>query len=151
MSTSTDPPIFSTLEEEDARAILARNRVGRIAFSIRDRVDIQPIHFAYDGDWLFGRTEIGAKLTSLVHQPACALEVDEVHDLFHWDSVVVRGTFRMLDPENGPVDLYDRALARLRQLVPGTLTSRDPAPRRVILFAIRIDEITGRSARSAHD
>jgi uncharacterized protein len=151
MSTSTDIPRFSTLEEVDARALLARNRVGRIAFSFRDRVDIQPIHFVYDGDWLFGRTEVGAKLASLTHQPWCALEVDEVHDLFHWDSVVVRGSFRMLDPENGSTALYERALAKLRKLVPGSFTSHDPVPQRAILFAIRVDEISGRSARCPHD
>jgi nitroimidazol reductase NimA-like FMN-containing flavoprotein (pyridoxamine 5'-phosphate oxidase superfamily) len=140
-------PSFSTLDERDCRALLARNRVGRIAFSFHDRVDIQPIHYVYDSDWLVGRTSVGSKLTRLAHQPWCAFEVDEVHGLFEWASVVVHGSFRMLDPEIGQPDLYNRALAKLQQLVPGTFTEHDPAPQRAILFAIRIDEISGRAAR----
>ena len=153
MSTnaSTNAPIFSTLGERDCRALLARNRVGRIAFSLHDRVDIQPIHYAYEGDWLVGRTSIGSKLARLAHQPWCAFEVDEVHGLFDWSSVVVRGSFRMLDPETGMSDLYDRALVKLQQLVPGTFTEQDPTPHRAILFAIRLDEISGRSARYPRD
>jgi len=140
-------PTFFTMDEPDCHALLARNRVGRLAFSFRDRVDIQPIHYVYEGDWIVGRTSIGSKLASLAHQPWCAFEVDEVHGVFHWASVVVKGSFRMLDPETGMSDLYNRALKKLEQLVPGTFTEEDPTPHRAILFAIHIDEITGRSAR----
>jgi uncharacterized protein len=150
--TMPTPPIatprFSTLDERDCRALLARNRVGRIAFSFHDRVDIQPIHYVYDGDWLVGRTSIGSKLARLAHQPWCAFEVDEVHGLFEWASVVVHGSFRMLDPKSGQPDLYNRSVDKLQVLVPGTFTEQDPAPHRAILFAIRIDEISGRAALS---
>lgn len=145
--SSSITPIFSTLDEHDSRALLARNRVGRIAFSFRNRVDIQPIHYVYDGEWLVGRTSIGSKLAQLAHQPWCAFEVDEIHGVFHWASVVVHGSFRILDPESGMPDLYDRAVGKLQQLVPGTFTEEDPTPHRAILFAIHIDEISGRSAR----
>ena len=144
-------PKFSELSDRSARALLARNHVGRIAFSFRDRVDIQPIHFVYDEDWLFGRTGIGSKLVTLAHHPWCAFEVDEVEGLFHWDSVVVHGSFTMLDPEVGSSDLYRRALELLQRFIPGTLSERDPAPERAILFAIHIDELRGRSARLAGD
>jgi nitroimidazol reductase NimA-like FMN-containing flavoprotein (pyridoxamine 5'-phosphate oxidase superfamily) len=144
-------PQFSELSERSARALLARNHVGRIAFSFRDRVDIQPIHYVYDDQWLFGRTGIGSKLVKLAHQPWCAFEVDEVHGLFHWDSVVVHGSFTMLDPKLGSGDRYSRALELLRRFIPGTMSEVDPAPDRAILFAIHIDELRGRSARPAED
>jgi nitroimidazol reductase NimA-like FMN-containing flavoprotein (pyridoxamine 5'-phosphate oxidase superfamily) len=144
-------PQLSELSERSARALLARNHVGRIAFSFRDRVDIQPIHYVYDEKWLVGRTGVGSKLVKLAHQPWCAFEVDEVHDLFHWDSVVVHGSFTMLDPKLGSSDLYSRALQLLQRFIPGTMTEADPAPDRAILFAIHIDELRGRSARPADD
>jgi uncharacterized protein len=140
-------PRFSELSEKSARALLARNHVGRIAFTYHNQVDIQPIHYVYDEAWLVGRTGVGSKLTRLAHRPWCAFEVDEVHGLFHWDSVVVRGSFTMLDPELGSSDLYSRALEKLQRFIPGTLTERDPAPERVILFAIHVDELHGRCAR----
>lgn len=138
---------FTELDERSSRAFLARNHVGRIAFSLHDQVDIQPIHYVYDDEWLVGRTQVGSKLASLSHHPWCAFEVDEVRSVFEWDSVVVRGSFSILDPETASVDRYTRALSKLRAFIPGTLGSDDPAPARLILFGLHIDSISGRAAR----
>jgi uncharacterized protein len=151
MHATDDSPRFEELNERSARALLARNHVGRLAFAFKNRVDIQPIHYVYDDDYLFGRTSVGSKLVTLAHHPWCAFEADEVHGLFQWESVVVHGSFTMLDPKVGSSSLYMRALDLLRQFIPGTLSSRDPVPERAILFAIHIDEISGRSARPARD
>ena len=142
----TAAPEFRTLDDAECRALLARHRVGRIAYSLRDRVDIEPIHYVYDKSWVFGRTSVGAKLSTLAHRPWCAFEVDEVHAMFNWTSVVVKGSFHLLDPESGSPDSYRRALELLSSLVPGTFTSDDPVPHRTILFGIHAQEITGRSA-----
>ena len=151
MHATDHSPQFDELSERSARALLARNHVGRLAFSFKNRVDIQPIHYVYDDDYLFGRTSVGSKLVTLAHHPWCAFEVDEVHGLFQWESVVVHGSFTMLDPKVGSSSLYLRALDRLQRLIPGALSSRDPVPERAILFAIHIDEISGRAARPAAD
>ena len=147
MSASTPSPEFVRLSEPEARAVLARHHVGRIAYSFHDHVDIEPIHYVVDGNWIYGRTSIGTKIATLAHHPWCAFEVDEVRDTFDWESAVVKGTFHLLDPQAGSPDAYGRAVALLRQLVPGTLAADDPAPHRIVLFGIHIDEITGRAAR----
>lgn len=142
-------PEFYKLTDTEARSLLTRNNVGRIAYTFKDRVDIEPIHYVNEGDWLYGRTSMGTKLATLAHNQWCALETDEVHDTFDWKSVVVKGTFYLLDPETGMGDAYDRALILLRRFVPGTFSNRDPAPHRTVLFGIHINEITGRGARAA--
>ena len=63
---------FTELDERSSRAFLARNHVGRIAYSLHDQIDIQPIHYVYDDQWLVGRTQIGSKLATLSHHPWCA-------------------------------------------------------------------------------
>jgi nitroimidazol reductase NimA-like FMN-containing flavoprotein (pyridoxamine 5'-phosphate oxidase superfamily) len=142
----TVKPIFSTLEDVDARSLLARHHLGRIAYSLHDRVDIEPVHYAFDGEWIFGRTSMGAKLAALAHRPWCAFEVDEVHGPFDWASVVVKGSFYLLDPEASSPGLYGRALELLENLIPGSFTADDPAPHRGVLFGIYVQEIGGRSA-----
>ena len=144
---ATTGPHFRALSPEESRALLGRLRVGRIAFTLRDRVDIEPINSVLDGDWIFGRTSAGTKLATLLHHPWCAFEVDEERQLFEWSSVVVKGTFYLLDPEIGSPDTYQRALRLLTSLVPGTFEQHDPAPHRDILFGIRIDEMTGRASQ----
>ncbi len=140
-------PVFSELSDAAARALLARKHVGRIAYSLHDRVDIEPVHFAYDEGWIFGRTQMGTKLSRLAHHPWCAFEVDEVFGMFSWESVVVHGSFHLLDPESGSPVVYERALQHLRKLVPGTFSEDDPTPARTILFGIWMQEIHGRTAR----
>jgi len=140
-------PKFSQLTSSECHALLGRQNVGRLAFSQHDRVDIEPINYVSDGEWLFGRTSGGTKLATLLHHPWCAFETDEVRGLFDWDSVVVKGTFYLLDPEEGSPDTYRRAQHLLQKLVPGTFSANDPVPHRDILFGIYAHEVSGRSAR----
>ena len=146
--TQTAPPQFRELSTEECHALLARRRVGRIAFTHKDRVDIEPIHFVADDGWLYGRTAPGTKLEVVTRNRWVAFEVDEVETLFEWRSVVVKGGFYFLlkDGSDQETADYDHAVRVLRHLIPDTLTPADPLPDRVIVFRIHIDEITGRAS-----
>jgi nitroimidazol reductase NimA-like FMN-containing flavoprotein (pyridoxamine 5'-phosphate oxidase superfamily) len=72
----TDTPTIRELTDEEMHALLARNHVGRVAFSFHDRVDIRPIHYIFSDNWLFGRTEPSDKLVTLRHNQWVAFEVD---------------------------------------------------------------------------
>ena len=95
-------------------------------------------------EWCGG---IGSKLVKLAHHPWCAFEVDEGAWPLPLGQRRVHGSFTLLDPKVGSSDLYARAVERLQQFIPGTFTEEDPAPERVIPFAVHIDELSGRSAR----
>ncbi len=138
-------PIIRALSGGEAQALLGRNHVGRIAFSLQDRVDVEPIHYVYDAPWIFGRTSAGAKVLTLSHNQWCAFETDDVRGLFDWQSVVVKGPF---SPRHSPFATWDfgRALTALRRLVPSTLTDDDPTPHRDIVFGVHASEISGRSS-----
>jgi nitroimidazol reductase NimA-like FMN-containing flavoprotein (pyridoxamine 5'-phosphate oxidase superfamily) len=148
-ATTHASPAFRDLTPAESRALLGRHNVGRIAYSFHDRVDVQPIHYVVSGDWLYGRTSRGEKFMTLAHNPWCAFEVDEVRDLFDWDSVVVKGRLELLDPQVASLDAYEEGLKLMSALVPGAFTEVDPVPHRLILFRVHLSEITGRSARPA--
>lgn len=141
-------PTFRELARAECDALLARNRVGRLAYTFHDRVSIEPIHYAYADGWLVGRTAPGSKLDTLAHHPWIALEVDEVRDTFDWASVVVHGTFYRLHEHGSAAERasWERALPLLRQIVPEALASRDPVPFRDVLFHVHADEVSGRMA-----
>ena len=122
--------------------------MGRIAFSFKDRIDIQPIHYVYEAGWVYGRTSEGAKLTTLAHNRWLAFEVDEVRGPFDWASVVVQGSFHRIDPQGPPAEqgLSAHAVRLLRTVVPETLTTDDPAAFRTVLFRISLGAVTGRLA-----
>ena len=142
-------PVFSDLSRDECERILARNHVGRLAFSFRDRVDIEPIHYVYSSQWFYGRTSPGAKLTTLAHHRWVAFEVDEVQSIFHWQSVVVHGAFYIVEPDtaNKRNSVFLQAIDLLRTLIPETLTGDDPTSFRDVLFRIHLDEVHGRKAR----
>ena len=146
--TTAHHPRFIELSRNESLRLLSRNHHGRMAYSLHDRVDIEPLHYFYHDGWIYGRTGIGSKLLTLAHHPWCAFEVDEVRGLFDWDSVVVHGSFSILDPELGSRDRYERALSGLRSLIPATFDPADPVPERSILFGVNTSKIAGRSARS---
>ena len=146
----TYKPEFYEMATGDAVALLERHHVGRLAFSFRDRVDLEPISYVYHDGWLYGRTSPGTKLRTVQHSPWVAFQVDEFEGRFDWRSVVVHGTLYFLEPEGGDRDreAYAEAIDLLRSIDADILTPADITPHRSTLFRIHADSITGRAARS---
>ena len=145
---SPSAPIFQDLSREQCDALLRRNYVGRIAFTLHNRVGVEPIGYVYDPNRVYMRTAPGSKLITLAHNPWVSFEVDEVEGPFDWQSVIVRGAVHVLHAEGNSADRrsYVQGLARLKQAFPGTLEQDDPAPFRTVIIMIAVDEITGRLA-----
>lgn len=145
---SVDSPLFLDLSREETETVLARNHVGRMAFSFHDVVDIRPIHYTFDEGWLFGRTSPGDKLITLEHHQWIAFEVDEVSGPFDWKSVIAHGTFHLLEPGGTDAEarLYERAVRTVKAFAPEALTEADRTPFRTEIFGISIDSLTGRSS-----
>jgi nitroimidazol reductase NimA-like FMN-containing flavoprotein (pyridoxamine 5'-phosphate oxidase superfamily) len=101
----TMSPTFRELSATEMHELLARNHVGRIAYSFHDRVDIEPISYVFADDAFYMRTEPGSKLATLAHAPWAAFEVDEIRGPFDWRSVVACS--RTLGPRR-PVRLTGR-------------------------------------------
>lgn len=138
--------LFRELTRGECDELLARNHVGRIAFSYHDHVDIEPIHYVYDSGWVYGRTGDGTKLRTLAHNRWLAFETDEVTALFDWRSVVIKGALYILEKGGALGDEYAHAVELMRKLNPAVLTESDPAPERTVLFRIHADQVTGRLA-----
>lgn len=138
-------PSIREMSRDEIDRVLARNYVGRIAYSHRDRVDIEPLHYVYEDGWIYGRTTYGTKLSTIERNYWVAFEVDEIEEMFRWRSVVVRGGFYLLSP---PETLKDReylehAINLLRRLTPGIFTDADPVPERTSVFRIAALEVRG--------
>lgn len=147
-SSAGSPPTFRELTRAEIEEVLARNNVGRIAFTLHDRVDIEPINYVFDAGWIYGRTSHGTKLYTIAHHRWVAFEVDEVKDLFEWRSVVVKGAFYVVEPDTSVSQdpAFAHGVGLLRSLIPHTLTANDPTPFRNSVFRIHLDEVTGRAA-----
>ena len=146
--TPAKQPTFRELSRAESDDLLSRNHVGRIAFSYHDHVDIEPIHFVFEGEWIYGRTSDGTKLRTLAHNRWLAFETDEVSALFDWKSVVVKGSLYVLEPEGKGAEAHQHAVELMGALSPDLLAENDPAPQRTVVFRIHADQVTGRAASS---
>ena len=148
MSEHRDTPTFHTLSRHECERLLEAHSVGRLAYSFRDKVDIEPIHYVFSDGRIFGRTQFGTKVNVLAHHPWVAFEVDEIRALFSWRSVVVHGRVVFPDPDGASTEReeYEKGVEVLRQLVPTAFTKGDPTPARELVFVLHPHEITGRAA-----
>ncbi|HEU4828717.1 MAG TPA: pyridoxamine 5'-phosphate oxidase family protein [Gemmatimonadales bacterium] len=144
--TSRPTVTIRDLEPAECEALLARHRIGRIAFSFKDRVDIQPISYVFEGGWLSCRTEQGSKLETLRQSPWVAFQVDEVHGPYDWESVSVRGTVYLM--AEGSAD-HAATVAAIQGVAPQAFTDADPTPYRDVVFRVYPREMTGRRASSS--
>ena len=142
-----------SLQPEECRHLLASQHVGRLAYAYKQRVDIEPLHYVADGDWIYLRTAAGTKVAMLEHQPWVALEVDEINALFDWRSVVVHGSVQRLDPTEGPdaATRWEHAVATFRRLVPNAFADGDPTPQRDVMLRVHLSHMEGRCASSSVD
>lgn len=138
------------LDRQEIDEVLSRNGVGRVGFSWRDRVSIEPLGYVYSDGWIWGRTAPGEKLITVRHNYWVAFEVDEVEGPYDWRSVLVHGGFYQLAPDGHREEreIYQRGLELLRDSAPETLRPEDPVPFRTVLFRIAVQEATGRASSS---
>ncbi len=140
-------PLFSELSAAECRELLTRTRVGRLAYSLHDRVEIVPIHFILDDEWIYGRTAPGGKLPGLLRNRWVAFEVDEHQGPFDWESVVVHGAFYLVAQDDDEAG-WKHAIEVLEARFPEAFGEDDPVPFRNQLFRIHVSETSGRAARS---
>ena len=143
-------PTFSVLTAAQCRALLASQHLGRMAFTFRDRVDIEPVHYVYRDGWIWGRTQHGTKVNILAHHPWVAFQVDHVEALFSWRSVVVRGRMEFPDPDGSvqEQERYAAGVEAIRSLIPEAFSEHDPTPDRDLIFMLPTEELAGRAASS---
>jgi nitroimidazol reductase NimA-like FMN-containing flavoprotein (pyridoxamine 5'-phosphate oxidase superfamily) len=140
----------------ECECLLARNRVGRIAFARGNRIEIIPLHFVFADGVLCGRTAHDTRLEktsrNLSNAWPAAFEVDEVDGLFDWRSVVVHGNLHAASPGDDEWRrdraLWERTARALRTILPEAFTEADPTAFRQVLIRVDVSEISGREAVS---
>jgi uncharacterized protein len=145
-SHNPDEARLHTLSESEAKSVLSRNHLGRIAFSSDDGLDVRPIAYVFRDGWLVGRTSPGEKLVTVLHDQSVAFEVDEVSDQFDWTSIVVHGVLYELDGDGSEFHrrARDFAIRLLGSVGPAAVTLDDPGAFRTEVFGIAVESISGR-------
>lgn len=135
--------MITRLSQEEARALLTASRVGRLGCVHEGGPYVVPINYVSDGESIFIHSLPGRKLEALRANPKACLQVDRVIDTYHWSSVIAFGTYEEVTDPNERDDAIRRLLARFPNLTPVDSVPVHDGQSSVVVFRIRILEISG--------
>ncbi|WP_276482274.1 pyridoxamine 5'-phosphate oxidase family protein [Paraflavitalea pollutisoli] len=88
--------MIGNLTGNEIEAVLLEQQVGHLGCHADDLTLVVPISYAYDGTYIYGHTREGLKVGMMRKNPRVCFEVDILHDMANWRSVITWGTFEEL-------------------------------------------------------
>ncbi|MEK6325561.1 MAG: pyridoxamine 5'-phosphate oxidase family protein [Acidobacteriota bacterium] len=134
--------MLTPLTREEARTLLIESRVGRLGCIYEGGPYVIPVNYVFDGADVYIHSLPGRKLAALRASPR-ACQVDNIADEYHWRSAIAFGSYEeVTDPAERDRAL-DVLLARYPHLTPVESVPVHDGQSSVIIFRIRVEEITG--------
>lgn len=141
MLTVEDMPL------EEMRALLSRIGYGHLGCARDGRPYVVPIHYAYDGEFLYIFTTEGMKTSFIEANSEVCLQVEEVESAMHWQSVMVTGRAERLtaqEEKESAMQLITRSNPTLTPAINRTQLDAWDRSNEVVLYRIRPAIIDGR-------
>jgi len=133
-----------TLNEHQARQILAENCMGRLGCIVDRGPYIVPINYYYEDENIYSHSLPGTKISALRQNPRSCLQVDEIITNLKWRSVLAYGTFEEIVGTSQKAEVLNKLLTRGPMLTPvESQLVVDASAQQVITYRIRIDRVTG--------
>ncbi|MBC7000289.1 pyridoxamine 5'-phosphate oxidase family protein [Cytophaga sp. FL35] len=90
--------MIKNLNTDGCLKLLGENYIGRLGFVSGQSPCVIPITYFHDAEekCIISYSFIGHKLESMRRFPAVSLQVDNIADVHHWQSVLIQGRFEEL-------------------------------------------------------
>src|SRR3712207_2230717 len=105
--------VITKFDETQCWAALRADEFGRLAYRLRDGVNVVPLNYAVDGDTLLFRMAEGSKLLGIVMHPDVVFEIDTYGE-DSAQSAILRGRARLLEED----EAHRADTSRLRTWLP---------------------------------
>ena len=132
--------------------VLEQRSVGRLGCSKDGQPYVVPIQFSFDRGrgCVYSFSTVGQKVEWMRQNPLVCLEVDDVQDKTHWQSVVIFGRYEEIQDSPEEADARHRAEALFQQRpewwLPAAAKVGSRERHAVVVYRIHIDRISGRRA-----
>ena len=123
--------------------MLGESRVGRLGCVVDDGPYVVPVSYIFENDSVYIHSLAGRKTRALAANPRACLQVDDIKDELHWRSVIAFGRYEEVTDEQERRWALRRLLSRFPQLTPVESVPVHDGHASVIVFCIRVEEITG--------
>lgn len=118
MIESTTLPQIVELGNDEIIDLLRRTNFGHLGVCRDNRPYVVPIHFAYGKPGIYFFTTEGLKTEMITENPTVCLQVEEIEDGEHWQSVIITGTAEQLQTQREIDHAMKLIMAANPKLVP---------------------------------
>lgn len=147
--------MFGNLNNNEIETLLGSQLVGRIGCHADDFTYVVPISYAYDGKYVYAHTYEGLKMNLIRKNPMVCFQVDDMHNMDNWKSVIAWGLAEELTNEAQRSEALDILSARTLPFLSSETTHLSPVwpfssgSEKVpgIFFRILLEQKTGRFER----
>src|SRR5437867_3942235 len=131
------------LTNEEARALLAERRVGRLGCIAEGQPYVVPVSYILHGDKIYSHSLLGQKIRALRANRRVCLQVDQIEDDYHWRSAIACGQYREVTEPGERDSVISELLARFPSLTPVESVPVHDGGSSVVVFCIEIERVTG--------
>jgi len=152
--------MFGTLKNNEIEELLHQQFIGRIGCHAEGITYVVPVSYAYDGEYIYGHTFEGMKVKMMRKNPKVCFQVDDMHNMANWKSIIAWGEFEELaggqERSYALQQLIDRTLPLISSETMH-LTPQWPFPATDIknitgiVYRVRLESKTGRFEESSAD
>jgi uncharacterized protein len=137
--------MITNLSEDDARKFLGERSLARLG-CVTDRGEpyVVPVNYFFRDDSIFIHSRPGLKIEALRKNPKACVQVDEIKSLFEWQSVIVFGDFEEITDADRRAQVLEILLKGFLALTPAEAVHHESDNSEIVLFRIRVRQITGR-------
>ncbi|MFL6214606.1 MAG: pyridoxamine 5'-phosphate oxidase family protein [Blastocatellia bacterium] len=131
------------MSPDETRALLEAGRIGRLGCVSDGKPYVVPVSYILSGSHLYIHSLIGRKVRALRQDPRACLQVDEIEDAYNWRSAIAFGRYEEIEDASERQWAVRRLLARFPHLTPVESVPVHDGQSSVIVFRIRVEEMTG--------
>jgi nitroimidazol reductase NimA-like FMN-containing flavoprotein (pyridoxamine 5'-phosphate oxidase superfamily) len=145
--------MHESLSEARIEEVLQHQLLGHLGCHTDNITYVVPICYAYENNYIYGRTYDGMKLEMIRKNPTVCFQVEYIENILKWESVVCWGAFEELTDvtrrNNAIKILKDRILVSmegnmLQHSAYWPFSIHDSDNRNEIIFSIHLSKKTGR-------
>ena len=145
--------MFGELNQSQIEEVLRQQVVGSIGCNSEEMTYIVPISYAYDGNCVYAHTLEGMKTKMMRKNKNVCFEVDTMHNVGNWQSVIAWGVYGEITNEaerHNALQILHRRILPVVSSVTANLSPEWPfSPDDInaikgIVFRIRLEKKTGR-------
>jgi hypothetical protein len=135
--------MIKPLSEDETRALLAEARIGRLGCIDDDGPYVVPVNYIFHDERIYIHSLPGHKIKALRANPRACLQVDDIRDECLWRSALVFGRYEEVTDEGERRRAARLLLSRFPRLTPVESVPVHDGQSSVIIFRIRIEEMSG--------